>query len=119
MATAKHQDTSASGVDAAKIEEWKSKYGDVLNIKSRFGQMVFRTPARGDYNRFSEAALDATGKVNKRAAMEDLVRSSLLYPSVEVFDGILDKKPGYLSAITNALRELAGGDELEINIEGN
>ncbi len=100
-----------------RLDKWREKHGDILRVKTPFGELVFRTPARGDFNRFTESAVNDKSK--KATAMLDFARSALIHPAHDVFEGILDKKPGYLPDIVVALRKLAGGDQLSMDVEGN
>jgi len=107
----------ASALTNERIQELRDKHGEIKVLKTKFGRLVVKVPPRGTYNRFTEAVVNDRG--NKTTACLDLIRGSLVYPDVDVLEGILDKQPGYLGRITGVLKRLAGDDDEGFEVEGN
>lgn len=69
---------------------------------------VVRGPSREEFKRFRVAAVAVQSRA---AAQEVLVLECVLYPSGEQMEGILNRKPGLIDALSEALMELGGGGE--------
>jgi len=73
-----------------------------------FGTFIFGRPPRAGYNRFvSEISDDKKDNVQ---AMHKLVRASLLYPTVQEFEALIDYYPAFLVEIATELQAKAGGE---------
>lgn len=83
---------------------------DVEPLRYAGGRMIVRTPDEGTYAQF----VTMSGEPSKRLlAMTTLCRRCILWPSLDVVDGIFARKPGLALRISDKLADKAGaGDEI-------
>ena len=88
------------------------KQGAVLELTGEDGEVFFfRPPGKIDMNRYLSAA--AKGKLAN--AVQNLVFDLAVYPDSEVLKGRLEKKPGLMVALSNALQNAVGlNEEFEV-----
>lgn len=89
------------------LKELETKYGRVARVRAKDGSwcVVFRKPKRAEYKRMRSMAHNPS-QVSE--AQEVLARATVVYPSAEAFDALLEDYPGIAEASAKALSELAG-----------
>jgi hypothetical protein len=102
----------AVNIDQQKLQEWKSRYGEVIPLELGEGNptLIVRKPTRDDIVMFTRQA----GK-NTYAACNNLLMGCLLHPEADVVKRFFDDKPAAALGLGNKLAELAGGD-VEITV---
>ncbi len=90
-------------------EEAQSKFGRIIVFEDTpHGDIIFKSPARGDYARF--VALIGDGKADKFSAMTQFIKACAVHPAAKDIDKVLDDLPGIIPNAANALQDLAGAD---------
>lgn len=97
-------------LDQATIDKLKADFGDDLRKIRVKGELVcvMRTPARGEWRRFSEQRSDDKRRL---PAAEALVRHAVVWPAAAELEQLLDKRPGLLDVLSVKAAELAGATE--------
>lgn len=73
---------------------------------------VVALPERPAWNKFRDAALD---EERRGSAVEDMVKSSILYPKLADFMQLIKKRPGLVSTVGNQITKLVGASsEVEV-----
>jgi hypothetical protein len=89
------------------IAGWKSKYGDVHELKSESEDLpltlYFRKPSRQHLSRFTKSLMQDSLK-----ALQNLVADTLLYPEMDKLTPLFAEKPGLIVPIGTQLQEIAG-----------
>jgi uncharacterized protein YihD (DUF1040 family) len=89
------------------ISELKAKHGvDELRLLEACGESVLiRKPNRGEYQRFrAKLAAEAT----RDSALEQLVRTVIVYPPPPDFSAMLERLPGLAETFGDEVLELVG-----------
>lgn len=107
--TATIPDTSADPIDAV-LAKLKEKFGDgnVVMIKTQAGWLGFRKPKKAEYDRHVGMLMDDK---QKPKAIEALASVTIVYPSREEFEQILQAFPGVVLTCADGITELAGFTE--------
>jgi hypothetical protein len=97
---------------ATDVEELKAKHGRVVALSGEGDEtlVVVRPPKRSEWQRFLTQFMDESKRL---AAQENLVRACVVAPDKAGLDALFEEKPACVADIAKALRELAGGGELE------
>lgn len=102
-------------IDDAKFEALKATHGDgrVVVVESELaGDLAFRCPTKAELDRFRDQIGGAGERGARRsAALESLVRATVVDPLLPEFDEILRAYPGIIETCTNPILELGGVEE--------
>ncbi len=92
---------------AEQLKELETNHKRVKRVVGKNGawECVFRKPDRAEYKRFKSMANNPALLPD---AQEALARATVVYPSREAFDALLEDYPGIPEAAADALLELAG-----------
>lgn len=86
-----------------KLEELKARYGEVVFLRTAAGVVVIRRPSRQEYQRWMSTVRQDMARAN-----EVLSKQCLLDPDLATFETWLESKYGILTAMSDALTDLAG-----------
>lgn len=89
-----------------QIQELEATHKRVAVVTGRGGtwQCAFRKPTRAEYKRFRTMA---TGD-SKADAQEMLARATVVFPSLEAFDALLEDYPAIPEAAAGRIADLTG-----------
>ncbi len=90
--------------DEEEVMALKARYGDLQQVKTAAGYLVFRKPTRAEFQRFRSMA--TSGKTPEATDM--IAALCVVRPSRAVFSGLLEQWPGIISACGDACALLAG-----------
>lgn len=94
---------------AQQIEALKQDNGEIFLLTAETGDcIVVKPPTKIQYKRFKDTA---TNEKKKAYATEDLVRDCLVFPSLEQFNALLEKRPALPDVFGAAVLNIAGGAE--------
>lgn len=100
--------TKRAAVEAQALEEAEQKYGPlgthIRRVDTLDGMVIVKRPERLLFKRFQE--LDP--KQINAAETRKLVRPSVVYPTLECFDVMIEERPGILGECAIAVCELGG-----------
>ena len=90
-----------------QLEDLESQYGRIGHVVGfrQAWEVVFRKPTRAEYKMFRS---NASNDAKKADATEILCRATVVYPSKQEFDALLDDFCGICEASTPVLMELCG-----------
>lgn len=90
-----------------QLEELELKYKRIAHVIgfNKEWEVVFRKPSRAEYKLFRA---NATNESKKAEATEMLCRATVIVPSKEKFDELLEDFPGICEASSTALLHLCG-----------
>jgi hypothetical protein len=94
-------------ISEEKLQELKTKYGDVVVVDTKCGDCAFRCPDGTEYERYQSLLYKQETRAKAGLA---LVLQTLIYPDREKFNGYLKKFPGITTTCTSPVLELAGVD---------
>lgn len=102
-------------IDDARFDALKAEHGDgrVVVIESEHvGDLAFRCPTKAEMDRFRDQ-LGSSGDRGARrsAALESLVRATVVDPKLLEFDELLRAYPGLIETCVNPVLELGGIEE--------
>lgn len=92
---------------ADKLDELAAQHRRIDVASTTMGPAILRGATGIEWKRFQDACLDDK---RKAGAVPNLVRTCVVYPSREVFDGWLDEQPGITSACAPVAVKLSGGE---------
>jgi hypothetical protein len=93
----------------------KDKHGEVMQVDTPVGSLVFERPPQPVWDRWVEACSD--DRKSKSLAMLQLALGSLVYPDQAAAELVFKKYPGIPSALSGKLSEFAGaGDAFSIKV---
>lgn len=88
-----------------KFSELEAEFGEIVVVTTKLGDVAFRCPKRGEYDRYLSFLFD---EKKRPKAQEILVRSCRIHPSGEEFDKMLQEAPGIAVTCSGSVLELAG-----------
>lgn len=102
-------------IDDARFEALKAEHGDgrVMIVETEIaGDLAFRCPTKAELDRFRDQ-VGAAGERGARrsAALEALVRATVVDPKLLEFDELLKSSPGLIETCINPILELGGVEE--------
>lgn len=92
-----------------EVVEAKEQGKKVIQLSSDGYDFYFSKPTTRDIKRMLDKAGKNSG--NFSTLMENHVNQSMLYPSQEEYDRIVEKKPGIFAALYNNILEITGMNE--------
>lgn len=95
-------------MDESKVQELKSKHGELVAYEVGGQTVAFRRPNRVDYSRFKKEAFK---EELRHTAADNLAISCLVYPDRDAFNAIWDRFPTVVDKAANDLIELMGSEE--------
>lgn len=96
--------------NAYDLEKLKAEHGEVAEVSTPCGTLVFRKPKRAEYKRHLAKVFDEKQRPD---AVEWLARVCVVHPTREAFDAMLEDKPGIPILCADALAKLAGAAQGE------
>lgn len=90
-----------------EFAELAAKHGGASSlgkVSSVLGCVVLRKPAKGEYARFKSQVRAGNGD----AGIEHLVRLCVVHPSKELFDQMVEDRPGILDLCSSTISALSG-----------
>ncbi len=90
----------------ATLDALAKEHGrDVVAVQTKAGPAAFRVFKRPEYARFNGMLGDDK---TKAAALEYIVRATVVYPSGPDFDAMIDRYPGIIASCANEVLVLGG-----------
>lgn len=83
----------------------EAQYGEIVEVETKGGPCAFRPCNRSEYDRYQSLIFE---KKTQSKAAEVLVRATVVYPSKDEFNAILDKYPFTVSTCFSAVAEQSG-----------
>jgi hypothetical protein len=90
-----------------EAQKLAAQHGEVAAVKTKCGVAAFRSPTDAEYGRYNALLFDEKTRAN---AFKALVKTCVVKPSRETFEGWVAKSPGIVQTCLNAVLELAGVD---------
>lgn len=90
-----------------KLAELRAKHSDVVVVDTKFGDCVFRSPNRSEYERWQSILFKES---SRSKASVVLCTMTLVYPDAATFNAYADKAPGIFTTCASPILELAGVD---------
>jgi hypothetical protein len=88
-----------------QVAELEKANGEIVVVKTKVGPCAFRVPRKKEYDRYKATLFkDAT----RSMAPEMLVKMTVVYPSAQDFESLVDKAPGIVETCIGPVLELAG-----------
>lgn len=87
----------------AEAEHGRIRDGKIGAIESRLGVVIVKRPTSQEYQRFMKG-----DPKRVREDADTLVRCCIIYPSLVVFDAMLEEQPGLIDPLLAACVQLAG-----------
>jgi hypothetical protein len=97
-------------VDDATKARWQQEYGELFELETEDGPILFRGATENEFIEFQ----DKYGDPKKRgAATRNIVRDVVLYPPPEAFSALLKRRPGLPNRIGNEIANIANSSKLD------
>lgn len=96
-----------SRITQEKIDELKAQYGALSLVEAPKGDIVFRKPSRGEYDRWFDKNNSDKAKATQHA--RELVKACRVFPDEQGLDAILDDCPSLTACeCLNAITGMCG-----------
>lgn len=102
--------TEKKKIDPAILEQARAEHGDVFELSEGGETVLVKRPNRGDYRRFRA---DRQDDKRRAVALEALFEACLVFPKLDDFEPILDRKPALADVLGGKLLEIASGETPE------
>ena len=88
---------------AARIQEWKKKYGEIYELEVEGDKYIIRKPGKPELSKFSNKV-----QADLYGAGEQLARDILISPAYEEYNQRIEKDPGLVLVLGNTVMNFFG-----------
>lgn len=91
--------------EAAQVEEWKQKHGELVCLEFDGQEFVFRAPRRAEYDRWLTRSREDSTEAGRQLAQDCVLTDAKnMFAAIDTKPALLSAAGGFVDAIT----ELAG-----------
>ena len=87
-----------------KIEDLRTKHGEVWQIDALSVDVAVRCPTQGEWRKFITTVSD---EKRRALALEELANRVVVYPDTQTWNAMCERRPGLPTKVAEAVQEIA------------